>query len=749
MPKRSDTVILLVEDNADHAELVHHAFKRSRDGYRLVIAGSGSAAAACLETCLPSMILSDYLLPDGTGLDLFRQLFREKCPSTPFVLLTSHGDETVAVEAMKLGATDYIVKTASSMASLPDVCRATLREYAQKKEKEKASDEFERFFSVLPDLACIASTDGYFRKLNPAWEETLGFSVEELLATPFLELVHPDDLERTKTEVEKQLKGSEAISFCNRYRCKNGQYRELEWKSAPANASSSLLYATARDITERKRIENEYRVIIQTTKDGFWIIDLAGRFLEVNDAYCAMVGYSREELLGMRVSDMYVEDGFSQVAARIDKVVREGYDRFDRTQRCKNGSLLDVEICTSYLRDRECLCVFVRDITERKHLEAQLRQAQKMEAVGQLAGGVAHDFNNILQVVMGYSYLLSMDKKLDEAQKEAVEQIISSSEKAAQLTTGLLALSRKQVMAPRQANLNAVVQHVQKFLVRIIGEDIQFKLRLNKTMLPVVIDVGQIEQVLMNLATNARDAMPKGGLLAIETGLQVIETPFQHAHGVSEPGRYAWMAVSDTGCGMDEATRTRMFEPFFTTKEVGKGTGLGMAIVYGIVRQHNGFVSFYSEPGHGTTFRVYIPIADAESAWLEANTKQEPPPMGSETILLAEDDANVRELVVTVLTKFGYRVVQAEDGEQAVEKFLAHSDSIGLILMDMIMPKKNGKDAYEEICRLQPGVKVLYSSGYTADFIQNRGVSDEEVELIMKPVQPLQLLRKVREMLDS
>ena len=748
MTTPADTVILLVEDNPDHAELVSRAFKRSRDEYRLVIAASASTAAGMLAACTPALILCDYLLPDGTGLDLLRRLVGSDCPATPFVLLTSHGDEKIAVEAMKAGATDYIVKTDSSMASLPDVCRATLREYVQKRERERASDEFERFFSVLPDLACIASTDGYFRRLNHAWEGTLGFSIEELLATPLWELVHPEDLETTRREVVRQLQGDGTLHFTNRYRCKSGLYRELEWTSTPASAATGLLYATARDITERKRIENEYRVIVQTTKDGFWIIDLTGRFLEVNDAYCDMIGFSREELLAMNIADITVEDRSLGVPSRIDKVVREGSDRFERTHRCKSGRLVDVEISSSYLKDRDCLCVFIRDITERKHLEAQLRQAQKMEAVGQLAGGVAHDFNNILQVIMGYSYLLSVDAKLSLSQKEAVEQIVASSEKAAQLTMGLLAFSRKQVMAPKKTNLNDIVQHVQKFLVRIIGEDIQFKLTLNKALLPVTIDVGQIEQVLINLATNARDAMQKGGLLAIETGLQEIEAPMEYDGGQCEPGRYAFIAVSDTGCGMDQQTRVRMFEPFFTTKEVGKGTGLGMAIVYGIIRQHNGFINVYSEPGEGTTFRIYLPIAETRASTDEVAALPEPPPGGSETILLAEDDPGVRRLVVTVLTKFGYRVIQAADGQEAVDLFVAHQQSIRLILMDMIMPKKNGRDVYEEISRIAPEVKVLYSSGYTADFIQNRGVSEEEVELIMKPVQPLELLRKVREMLD-
>jgi polar amino acid transport system substrate-binding protein len=390
-----------------------------------------------------------------------------------------------------------------------------------------------------------------------------------------------------------------------------------------------------------------------------------------------------------------------------------------------------------------------RMLSERILLEAQLRQSQKMEAVGLLAGGVAHDFNNILQVISGYGYLLKIDGKLDDHQKEKLDIMLSSAEKGAQLTHGLLAFSRKQFMAFKPVNLNELVESVKKFLVRIIGEDIQLKTTTYENGLMIFADMGQIEQVLINLSTNARDAMHKGGLLTIETGVQTIETPINQETGCAEPGHYAVLTVSDSGCGMDEKTRKRIFEPFYTTKEIGKGTGLGMAIVYGIVKQHNGFINVYSEPDQGTTFRIFMPIYKTNQQVQDDKLVIVSPPQGgTETILLVEDDVGVRVLIESILAGYGYNVIQAVDGQDAVEKFSKNKSSIAMIIMDMIMPKKNGKEAYDAISLLQANVKVLYSSGYTADFIKSRGVSEEGVELIMKPVQPMELLRKIREILD-
>lgn len=303
-------------------------------------------------------------------------------------------------------------------------------------------------------------------------------------------------------------------------------------------------------------------------------------------------------------------------------------------------------------------------------------------------------------------------------------------------------------MDPKNVNLNDVVQHVQKFLVRIIGEDVRLRAVYNDAILTALVDAGQIEQVLINLATNARDAMPEGGELTIETGIQAIDESFVSRHGWGRQGNYALISVSDTGYGMDEETRNRIFEPFFTTKEAGKGTGLGMAIVHGIINQHNGFIYVYSEPGKGTVFKIFIPLVEKE-ALSEVESLVAPPPRGgTETILIVEDDATVRKVVEDVLIDSGYQIITAEDGQQAVEIFRENRSAIQLILMDMIMPKKSGMEAFKEIKQLDPGARILFTSGYTADFIKSRGELAECVDLIMKPAKPSELLRKVREMLD-
>lgn len=435
--------------------------------------------------------------------------------------------------------------------------------------------------------------------------------------------------------------------------------------------------------------EKRHRTILHTAMDGFWIVNPEGKLLEVNETYCRMSGYSEQELLTMRVTDLEVLETGSDTAARIRKIMAHGEDRFESKHRRKDDSVFDIEASVQFRpEDGGQMVAFVQDISQHRRLEEQLRQSQKMEAIGQLAGGVAHDFNNILTVILGYANLLSMRCKFSDQDKEAMEHIISAAEKAAQLTQGLLAFSRKQVMNPKNVNLNDVVQQVQKFLVRIIGEDIRLKAVYNDAILMVLADVGQIEQVLMNLATNARDAMPEGGELTIETGLQVIDESFVNHHGCGKPGCYALISVSDTGYGMDEETRSRIFEPFFTTKEVGKGTGLGMAIVHGIVNQHNGFIYVYSEQGKGTVFKIFIPLIDKEALSEIGNLIVPPPKGGTETILVVEDDPSVRKVVEDVLKDSGYNIICAEDGQQAVEVFRENRSRIQLILMDMVMPKK-------------------------------------------------------------
>ena len=387
-------------------------------------------------------------------------------------------------------------------------------------------------------------------------------------------------------------------------------------------------------------------------------------------------------------------------------------------------------------------------MTERKTLEEQLRQAQKMETVGQLAGGIAHDFNNILTVIMGFGHLLHASLPPGDPNRNNITQIISAADRAAHLTKSLLAISRKQAMQLQQVEMNELTRNHTEFLGRILGGDVALKIVLTGEPLFVTADGGQIEQVIMNLAINARDAMPGGGELVIRTSLVQLEREFNTEHGCGMPGRYALITLSDTGTGMDETTRKKIFEPFFTTKARGHGTGLGLSIVYGIVKQHGGHITILSERGSGTTFSIYLPLT-AEKGEVPVKPAALVPHGGKETILVIEDDPVVRSLMESLLKGFGYCVISTDNGSDAIELFKTKWQEIDLALIDVIMPKMNGKQVCELLRKRSPHLKVLFQSGYAADLIRDRGVLVEGVDLIMKPSKPDELARKVREMLDA
>ena len=386
--------------------------------------------------------------------------------------------------------------------------------------------------------------------------------------------------------------------------------------------------------------------------------------------------------------------------------------------------------------------------TEKERLEEQLRHAQKMEAVGTLAGGIAHDFNNALTAIIGYGDLLKMRIDKDNPLRSNVDQILVSAEKAANLTQRLLAFSRKQLIEPRPINLNQSIKNVEKLLTRLIREDIEIKVKLSREDLIVMADSGQIEQALMNLATNARDAMPDGGVLTVATESVELNREFFKASDYERPGRYALLSVTDTGIGMDEKTRERVFDPFFTTKEVGKGTGLGLSMVYGIIKQHEGYIYVSSKPGKGTTFRIYLRLTESKIEKKKSKTLG-PAKGGTETVLIAEDDESVRMLSKEILERYGYDVLETSDGEDAVKKFMENKEKVQILLLDVVMPKKNGKEVYEEILKIKPHIKALFMSGYASDIMHKQGIIDEGINFISKPVSPEALLRKVREVLDE
>jgi PAS domain S-box-containing protein len=468
-----------------------------------------------------------------------------------------------------------------------------------------------------------------------------------------------------------------------------------------------------------------------------------------------MLGYSEEELLGTTWEKQTSPEDLPDCLARFERLLsgeEDGYTlekRFVRKDGGRVHTILSVRTVRRSDRSIDYVVASIQDITELKLLGEQLRQSQKMEAIGQLAGGVAHDLNNILMVIYGYCSALQMKMGADSILRPDIDHIYAAAERAANLTRSLLAFSRKQIMAPKSVNLNDIVLNIGKLLTRIIGEDIHFQMISSGAPLTIFADSGQLEQVLMNLAANARDAMPEGGLLTIETESLEIDESFVHAQGYGAPGKYAVISVSDTGKGMDADTAKKIFEPFFTTKEVGKGTGLGLAIVYGVIKQHNGFIKVRSEPGKGTAIRIYFPQVCGEITVNEELEKVSDSPLtGDETVLVAEDDPFIRQLAQMILQKYGYEVILAHDGVDAIEKFKANRDKVDIIIMDMIMPKKSGREACAEIRKHSPAAKVLFISGYSPDLLQNKGFLDSGEEVIIKPVQPIELAKRVRAILD-
>jgi len=560
------------------------------------------------------------------------------------------------------------------------------------------------------------------------------------------------------------------LHFLEKQQKPDGTQAWVETTKIPLKDQEGRVYGVLgvfEDITERRRTESalresedNLRLILESVGEAIYGIDLEGRCTICNPSLLRLLGYRHaEDLLGKEMHAMIHHtrsDGTpcKEEDCRIIRSIRirEGIHADDEVFWRADGTSFPVEYWSyPQMKGDEIVGAVVAfvDITERRSLEGQLRQSQKMEAVGSLAGGVAHDFNNLLTVILGYTEMLNLRFPPGDPSRRDIEEIHKAGKRAEGITRQLLAFSRKQILQPRVIGINSIVKEMDRMIRRLIGEDIDIVARLDDGLWDVMVDPGQVEQVVMNLAVNARDAMPGGGKLTIETSNAVLSEEYSHSHVPVAPGPYAMLAISDTGVGMDEETSSKIFEPFFTTKEKGKGTGLGLSTVYGIVKQSGGYIWVYSEPGKGTTFKVYFPRTEDRKDAPGKTVSDAEDLRGEETVLLVEDDESIRKLAAAILGRYGYTVIPACDGVDALEVSEAHEGEIGLLLTDVIMPRMGGGELFNRLRRLRPDIKVLYVSGYTNNAIVHQGVLDPGIAFLQKPYTPVSLARKVKEVLEA
>ena len=632
--------------------------------------------------------------------------------------------------------------------------------------RTRAESEFNRLFEATPDMMALGGFDGFYKRVNPAMLETLGYTEAEMLGVSLHELIHPADFAAIGEQFALLAGGGGTRNIYYRVKHKAGHYLSTEWTDVPI-VEGGLFLTMGRDISARIEMQDSLRDALASMRYaqrigmvGSWEVDLVTGISEWSDETYRICGLAPGEVTP-HVEIFYGlvhPDDEARVRTESEVPLAAGEQRrLEYRLVLKDGSERDVLARMEMVYGTDGIPLRLRgtcqDMTDhraaillRARLEEQVRLSQKMEAVGSLAGGVAHDFNNLMSVILSYVGFVTDSLPEVDQRRDDLAEIQKAAERAAALTRQLLALGRKQVLEPVPLNMNQVALSMESMLRRIIGEDITLEHSLDPELGLAMADPGQIEQVVMNLVSNARDAMPDGGSLTIET--QNIEFDDGQVAGLSA-GSYVMLSVSDSGTGMDEATKARMFEPFFTTKEVGKGTGLGLPTAYGIAKQSGGNLSIYSELGVGTIVRIYLPrtyLPETPEAKQEVTPEPEP---GHETILVVEDEAGVRKSIDRILSSAGYTVLTAVNGADALRVCETHVGAIALVLTDVIMPKMNGANLARELIRRWPAARVLFMSGYSGDAIVHKGILDAGTEFIGKPFKAADLTRKVRQVLDA
>ena len=631
---------------------------------------------------------------------------------------------------------------------------------------EESERRYREIFENAKDAIYVHDLNGRYTLVNPAAEELSGYSRDEILQLSVFDMASPEHVELICNSLKQKLTDHAPTTYEIEAIRKDGT-------RVPVEVSSRLIYrdgrpigvqGSVRDISERRRAEEvvraseqRFRDLVENANDIIFTCDMLGKITSLNRAGERVTGYTAEEALKMNIAQAVSPDDIAKVRHMLSrKRAADVATVYDLELITKSGGRAAVEISSrAILKDGEAVGVqgIARDITDRQRMEndlrasqAQLQQSQRLEAVGQLAGGVAHDFNNLLTAIIGYSDFALRKMRANNPIRRDIEEIKKAANRAATLTRQLLAFSRKQILKPEVLDLNLVVGDMHKLLERLIGEDIDLVTTLGSDTDPVKADRGQLEQIIMNLVVNARDAMPFGGSVTIETANVVFDEAYTSEHVPVKPGKYAMLAVSDSGLGMDANTQLHIFEPFFTTKELGKGTGLGLSTVYGIVKQSGGFIWVYSELNVGTTFKIYLPSL-TELHFDQELTSIDTAETETGTVLLVEDDPLVRNVALRALESAGYTVLESGNGHGALA--MAHScdDEIDLLITDVVMPLMGGRELAQELSALHPKTSILFMSGYTDDAVVRHGIMDKDIEYLQKPFTPESLVRRVGEVL--
>ena len=758
--------VLIVEDDAADAELAVSVLERA--GYRLAFETIGSATdfEERLAHSDYDAILCNHNLRTWTGIDAL-EILKRSGKDIPFLVLTGVLGDEAAVEYVKRGAADYLLK--DRLERLPVALSRALQDKTQREEAARlqeqiacAKRDWELTFDSVPDPVMVVNEECGIQRANRALAELVGLESSQIIGKHCYEVLHRSDKPREDCPHQCLLKtGTEARSDLE----EPWLGKIFDLTTSPLRDSSGALKGSVnvlRDITARQRAEEalraseaQFRRFIENLPLGVYRSMPDGRVLMANPALLRMLGYdSWQELAFRNVKGEGFEAGYPRSAFR-EQIEREGEAKgLEAAWKRRDGSVIFVRESARAFRADDGRVLYydgiVEDVTERRRLEEQLRQAQKMEAVGRLASGVAHDFNNLLTIIMGYSDLLLERVSLPDGMRSPVKEIEKAADQAASLTRQLLAFARKQVLQPHIVDLNSLLTNVDKMLRPMIGKNIELVTHLPSGLGRVNADPGQIEQVIMNLAVHARDAMPQGGQLTLEAANVELDSSYASSQESVLPGHYVMIAVSDTGIGMDAETRARVFQPFFTAKQRGEGMGLALATLYGIVRQSEGHIWVYSEPGKGTTFKVYLPRIDqAVEVIAPTQVPVDDLSRGSETILLAEDEEAVCSLVRGVLESRGYDVLETKGANDALEIGERHKKHIHLLLTDVVMPQMSGKELAEHLAPLHPETKVLYMSGYADHAVVQHGLLNPGTVFLQKPFTPAALARKLREVLDS